>query len=429
MCSCARCAGQRVLVTGMGVVSPIGADVEEFWAAQLMARSGIREITRFDASSLPVRIAGEVCPAACVAADAPEAAQADRCSQLALAAAGQAIRDSGLAVTEENSSRVAVVMGSGLGGAESLGTTYASFLAKGIEGVAARFIPMHMINHAAASIALRYGAQGPCTTVGTACASGADALIIGHQLIATGRADVVIAGGADAPVVPHIVAGFARLGALSTRNDQPGSASRPFAADRDGFVIAEGAGVLVLESERHAIARGAAGHAVFAGYGQSCDAYHMLRPHPDARGAIRAITEALRLADIDPADVGYVNAHGTSTRLNDLCEAHALRSVFGNDGADPLVSATKSLIGHTFGAAGAIEAISTIQTLTEEIAPPTANLGQIDEGIQLNLVTAPEPMRSRYALSNSFGFGGHNSVLAFERCEIDESNGRRPQGS
>jgi 3-oxoacyl-[acyl-carrier-protein] synthase II len=400
----------------MGVVSPIGAGVEEFWAGQLMARSGIQEITRFDASSLPVRIAGEADLTTCVPSGAPEASRADRCTQLAMEAARQAIHDSGLEVTEENSSRVAVVMGSGLGGAESLGTTYESFLAKGIEGVAPRFIPMHMINHAAASISLRYGAQGPCTTVGTACASGADALIIGHQLIATGRADVVIAGGADAPVVPHIVAGFAQLGVLSTRNDEPGLASRPFDADRDGFVISEGAGVLVLESERHAIARGASRHAVFAGYGQSCDAYHILRPRPDARGAIRAITEALRLAGIDPTDVGYVNAHGTSTRLNDLCEAHALQSVFGSSSTNLLVSATKSLIGHTLGAAGAIEAISTIQTLAEEIAPPTANLGQIEEGIRLNLVTAPEPMRSRYALSNSFGFGGQNSVLVFERC-------------
>jgi 3-oxoacyl-[acyl-carrier-protein] synthase II len=402
-----------VLVTGLGVVSPIGVGAAEFWAAQVGMHCGIRTITRFETAGHPVRIAGEVDLAERPEGD--EEPRQDRFTRLAEEAARQAVADSGLNLADEDLCRVAVVLGTGVGGVATFESNHQAMLSGGVDAVRGRFIPMYMMNAAAASIALRYGFRGPCSTVSTACASGADALVAAHQLITSGRADVVFAGGVDAPIVPSIVAGFARLGVLSTRNDAPGAASRPFDSARDGFVIAEGAAVLALESASHVAARGGRRYASLAGYGQSCDAHDMLRPHPDCTGAIASIEAALHGAGLDRSDVDYINAHGTSTLINDVHEARTLRRVLAEHTDRVLVSATKSLTGHMLGAAGAAEAVATIQALAHGIVPPTANLDSLDPKIDLAVPTEPIEARLRVGLSNSFGFGGHNTVLAFTR--------------
>lgn len=406
----------QVAITGMGVASANGVGLAEFHAAQLGKTSGVGPLARYECDSDPVRIAGEVELPEELTLDRREQLRADRCTQLGAAAAQLAVADAGL----ENGSwqadpeRTGVSIGSAIGGATALENNYQAYFTAGPRALRTRAIPMSMANDASAWIAIRYGVTGPCVTVSTACASGADALIAGYQMIVSGEADVVLAGGAEAPVVRSIVSGFTKMGALSMRNDEPAYASRPFSKDRDGFVIAEGAAVLVLESQAHAAARGARKYAYLRGYGRSSDAHHVTMPHPQGLGALQALRRALHHVDASPADVGMVNSHGTSTVLNDIAEAVAIRDALGPAADRIPVTATKSLIGHSLGAAGAIEAVATVQALHSGTVPPTANVEDLDPEIDLDVVCdAPRPGSMDLALSNSFAFGGHNVVLAF----------------
>ncbi|MCX4904258.1 beta-ketoacyl synthase [Streptomyces sp. NBC_00878] len=408
--------GRRVVVTGLGPVTSLGVGAKAFHAGQLEGRGAVRPISRFDASDLPVRIAAEV--------DLPDELRlarrdfiaTDRVTHLAAAAASLALADAGLDLDAADRNRIGVVLGTGCGGAESIRHNGTALARKGPGGVGARFIPMSMSNSSASWIAIRYGLGGPVTTTVTACASGADALLTAHQMIVTGEADVVLAGGTEAPVTDLVVSGFAKMKALSTRNEEPERASRPFGADRTGFVLGEGAAVLVLEDADHARARGAEPLAALLGYGRTCDAYHVVAPRPDGAAAARAVTGALRSAGLAPEEVSHVNAHGTGTVLNDAAEAAALTTALGPVAARIPVTATKSMTGHTLGAAGAIEAVAAVQTLVHQVVPPTANLDAPDLALGLDLV-AGEPLDTRVSavLSNSFAFGGHNVVLAFGR--------------
>jgi 3-oxoacyl-[acyl-carrier-protein] synthase II len=415
-------AATGVAVTGMGVVSANGIGLAEFHAAQLAARSGVEQLARYTCDGDPVRIAGEVVLPPELTLDRRDQVRADRCTQLGAAAAQLAVADAGLygdaaAGWQADPERTGVSIGSAIGGAAALENNYEAYFTSGPRALRTRAIPMSMANDASAWIAIRYGVTGPCVTVSTACASGADALIAGYQMIVSGEADVVLAGGAEAPVVRSIVSGFAKMGALSMRNDEPAGASRPFSKDRDGFVIAEGAAVLVLESAAHAAARGARTYAHLRGYGRSSDAHHVTMPHPQGLGALRALRRALSHVDAEPGDVGMVNCHGTSTVLNDNAEALAIRDALGTAADHIPVTATKSLIGHSLGAAGAIEAVATVQALHSGLVPPTANVEDLDPEIDLDVVSgAPRRADMALALSNSFAFGGHNVVLAFGKA-------------
>lgn len=406
--------GRTVVITGLGPVTSIGVGSHEFWRAQLKGVNGIRPITRFDASGLPVRIAGEVDLPAALAPGRREERATDRCTHLALAAARLALDDASLDLAAEDRDRVGVVLGTGAGGAGSWEANARLLETTGPNRIGARAIVMSMANSSASHIALSFGITGPSTSVVSACASGAEALIGAHQMISSGEADVALAGGAEAPLTSMMVSGFARTRALTTRNEEPGRASRPFDADRAGFVLAEGAAVLVLESAEHARARGAEVLATLSGYGRTSDAHHVTSPHPEGAGAARAMRSALRFAGWSAADVGYVNAHGTGTLFNDAAEAKALRTVLGEAAAWTPVSATKSMTGHSLGAAGAVEAVVCVQALLHGCVPPTVNLDALDPDFALDVVGAePRPARLRTALSNSFAFGGHNVVLAF----------------
>jgi len=374
--------------------------------------AGVRAISGYDATGDAVRIAGEVDLPHELTLGRREQLRTDRCTQLAAAAASLALEDAGLAGDEAaEPGRVGVVVGSGIGGAATAEHNWAGYFRDGPSGMRPRAIPMGMINDPAAWVSIRHGFTGPCLAIATACASGADAIVAGSQMIATGEADIVLAGGTEAPVVRGIVCGFDRLSALSHRNDDPAGASRPFNKDRDGFVLGEGAALLVLESAAHARARGAHVHAALRGYGRSSDAHHVTMPHSDGEGARKAIDRALRSAGAVAADVAAVNAHGTSTTLNDMTEARAIRAALGDVGV--AVTATKSLVGHALGAAGAIEAVGTVQMLTSGLVPPIANLNDPDPGVDLDVVrSAPRELTGTLVLSNSFAFGGHNVVLA-----------------
>lgn len=406
-------SARRAVITGLGPVTAVGVGAKDFHTGQLHGRSGVRTISHFDPAGLPVRIAGEVDLPDHVTLSRREIAATDRCTQLAAAAAALALEDSGIDLEAEDRSRIAVSIGTGCGGATSIEESSRAFLDRGVQAIPARFVPMSMANSTAAWVAIRYGLTGPCTTSVTACASGAEALVTAHQMIATGEADVVLAGGTEAPLTPMIVGGFARMRALSARNDEPERASRPFSADRDGFVLGEGAAMLVVEEAGHAAARGAVPLAEFSGYGRSCDAHHIVAPRPDGASAARAVTAALRSAGLAPEDVSYINAHGTGTVFNDEAEAQALRTAFGPAFGIP-VSATKSMTGHSLGAAGAIEAVAGVQALALGVLPPTANLDVPDHSLGLDVIgREPREAEVTAVLSNSFAFGGHNVVLAF----------------
>ncbi|MFI7502176.1 beta-ketoacyl-[acyl-carrier-protein] synthase family protein [Streptomyces sp. NPDC049687] len=405
--------GRRVVVTGLGPVTSVGVGAKAFHVGQLEGRSAVRSISRFDASGLPVRIAAEVDLPDDLSLQRRDALATDRVTHLAAAAASLALQDAGLDLDSADRNRIGVALGTGCGGAESIRNGAARAL-KGPGSVSARFIPMSMSNSTASWIAIRYGLGGPVTTTVTACASGADALATGHQMIATGEADVVLAGGAEAPVTDLLVAGFAKMKALSTRNDEPERASRPFGVDRTGFVLGEGAAVLVLEDSDHARARGAEPLAELLGYGRTSDAHHVVAPRPDGAAAARAVVGALRSAGLTPEEVSHVNAHGTGTVLNDAAEAAALTAALGPAAARIPVTATKSMTGHALGAAGAVEAVAAVQALVHQVLPPTANLDAPDTALGLDLVTGePRDTRVSAVLSNSFAFGGHNVVLAF----------------
>jgi 3-oxoacyl-[acyl-carrier-protein] synthase II len=407
----------RVVVTGLGALTPIGNTTDEFWSGLVQGRCGIGPITKFDATGYPTQIAGEIRnfdPLKYV--ERKEARRLDPYLQYAMACACMAVDDASLDTGAVDSERFGVLIGSGIGGITSLMDGEHTRLEKGFDRVSPFVIPMLIINMASGLVSMRFGAKGPNSSVVTACATGNHALGDAYRIIQRGEADVMIAGGAEAIIVPIAIASFCAMKAMSTRNDEPERASRPFDADRDGFVCSEGGGILTLESLEHAVRRGARIYAEIVGYGMSGDAHHMTAPDPEGDGAVRAMRAALRDAALTPAEVGYINAHGTSTQYNDKFETLAIKRVFGEYAARLAVSSTKSMTGHLLGAAGGIEAVASVLALHHGILPPTINYETPDPDCDLDYV--PNQARKQdidVALSNAFGFGGTNATLAFRK--------------
>lgn len=407
----------RVVITGLGLVTPVGNDVATSWDALVAGRSGVGLITLFDASEYPARIAAEVRDFDPVALfGRREARRMDRFVQFAMASAGQALDDAGLIVAGDNAHRIGVVIGSGIGGIISLLDQAEVMRTRGPQRVSPFLIPMMLVDTASGQVAIAHGLKGPNFSVISACATGANAIGEAAEVIRRGAADVMLAGGSEACIVPLALAGFAVMQAVSTRNDEPERACRPFDATRDGFVMGEGAGVVVLESEVHARARSAKIYAELVGYGATSDAYHITAPDETGDGAARAMQAALDQASLAPEQIGYLNAHGTSTMLNDKGETAAIKTVFGEHAYQLPISSTKSMTGHLLGAAGAVEAIFSVLVLAEGILPPTINYEHPDPECDLDYV----PNEARrvsvdYAMSNSFGFGGHNASLIMKR--------------
>ncbi|OAT81272.1 beta-ketoacyl-ACP synthase II [Desulfotomaculum copahuensis] len=409
----------RVLVTGLGVVSPLGTGVEPFWANLTAGVSGAGPITRFDATAFSTRFAAEVKdfdPLRYI--DKKEARHMDRFTQFALVAANMALADAGLDLEKTDRDRVGVILGSGIGGIETLEEQHKVLLNKGPGRISPFFIPMMIANMGAGQIAIAHRLRGCNVTTTSACASSNNAVGDACRILQRGQADVMITGGSEAPITPMAVAGFCAMKALSTRNDQPQQASRPFDAGRDGFVIGEGAGILILETEAHALARGARIYAEVTGYGTSCDAYHITASDPEGGGAALAMSLALLDAGLSPADIDYINAHGTSTPLGDRSETTAIKHVFGTAAARLAVSSTKSMTGHLLGAAGGVESVACVLAIDRGVIPPTINYEQPDPECDLDYVpncARVAPVRA--ALNNSFGFGGHNATLVFKKYE------------
>ncbi|HEX7213228.1 MAG TPA: beta-ketoacyl-ACP synthase II [Methylomirabilota bacterium] len=408
---------RRVVVTGVGAVTPVGNTAEEFWAALLQGKSGIGPITRFDAAPLPTKIAGEVKGFDSLRfIDKKDDRKLDPFLKYAIACAAMAVEDAGLNVERVDRTRFGVLVGSGIGGITTLLETHKVLLEKGPDRVSPFFIPMLIINMASGLISMRFGAKGPNSSIVTACATGNHAIGDAMKIIQRNDADVMIAGGSEAIILPLTFAGFCQMKAMSTRNDEPTRASRPFDAARDGFVCGEGGGLLVLESLDHALARDARIYAEVVGYGMTGDAHHMTAPDPEADGAARAMSLAVRDAGIEPSTVGYINAHGTSTPYNDKSETMAIKRVFGEHARKLAVSSTKSMTGHLLGAAGGIEAIATALAIHHGVLPPTINYENPDPDCDLDYV--PNQARKQdveIALSNAFGFGGTNATLVFRK--------------
>jgi 3-oxoacyl-[acyl-carrier-protein] synthase II len=408
---------RRVVVTGLGAVTPVGNTVDEFWTALLQGASGIGPITRFDATGYATRIAGEVKGFDSLKyIDKKDDRKYDPFLKYAIASAVMAVEDSGLNTERVDQTRFGVLVGSGIGGITTLLDTHDVLNAKGPDRVSPFFIPMLIINMASGLISMRFGAKGPNSSVVTACATGNHALGDAMRLIERGDADLMIAGGSEAIIIPLTIAGFCQMKAMSTRNDDPARASRPFDANRDGFVCGEGGGLLVLEALEHAQARDARIYAEIVGYGMTGDAHHMTAPDPQGDGAARAMAAALRDGGLEPGAVGYINAHGTSTPYNDKFETLAIKRVFGEHAHRLAVSSTKSMTGHLLGAAGGIEAIATVLAIHNGILPPTINYETPDPDCDLDYV--PNQARKQdveVALSNAFGFGGTNATLAFRK--------------
>jgi 3-oxoacyl-[acyl-carrier-protein] synthase II len=410
---------RRVVITGVSAISPLGNDLASTWEAMLAGRSGIARITQLDPSGYPCQIAGEVknFDAAPFFTNAKDARRFDRYGQLGVAAARMAMDHSGLDPKAVDCERVGVMLGSGIGGLGTLEREHTVLLEKGPGRVSPFVIPMMISNIASGVIAMEYGFGGPNMAIVTACATSNNSIGEAWRMIKFGDADVFIAGGAEATILPMGLSGFSNMRALSTRNDEPERASRPFDVDRDGFVMGEGAGVVILEELEHAKKRGANILAELAGYGVSADAYHMTAPHPEGAGASRCMNMTLRHAKLNPEDVDYVNAHGTSTGLGDICETKAIKRTFGNHAKDKLVvSSTKSMTGHLLGAAGGVEIAACLMALRDNIIPPTINLENQDPECDLDYVpNKAREMKIDVALSNGFGFGGHNSSLLIRR--------------
>jgi len=407
---------KRVVVTGLGPVTPIGVGASAFLEAQHAGANGIGPVSHFDPSELSVRIAGEVDVDVLAYLDKKATKRLDRFVELALIGSDLALADAGLDADAVAGERTGTSIGTGIGGLDTWENESRVRFERNPMRVTPFFIPMLIANMASGHVAMRHGATGPSTSVVTACATGSGSIGDAYRIVQRGEADLMIAGGTEAPVTPMGIAGFAVMKALSTRNDAPEAASRPFAADRDGFVIGEGAGILVLEELEHAKARGARIYAEVVGYATSADAHHITAPAPGGEGAARCLTWALRDAELDPGDVGYLNAHGTSTPANDLNETLAIKTVFGERGDAPPVSSTKSMTGHTLGAAGGIEAIAAIQALHSGVLPPTRNLDVPDPELDLDYV--PHEAREAdvdVAISQNFAFGGQNAALVFRR--------------
>jgi 3-oxoacyl-[acyl-carrier-protein] synthase II len=408
---------KRVVITGMGIVSPLGIGLEKNWGALCEGRSGVGPITRFDTSEYPAKIAGEVKgfnPEDYVE-DKKEIKKMDMFIHYALAAGTMALQDAQLIIDESNADRVGVMVGSGMGGLSSIEKYHKVLLAEGPKKITPFFIPMLIVNLAPGQISIYFGARGPNSSVVTACATGNHSIGEAFKIILRGDADAMIAGGAEAVITPLAIAGFSSMRALSTRNSEPERASRPFEKDRDGFVMAEGAGVLLLEDLQHALKRGAKIYAEIIGYGCNADAYHISAPSPNGIGAARCMEIALRDAGISYDEVDYINAHGTSTPLNDLSETMAMKTVFKDHAKKVAVSSTKSMTGHLLGAAGGVEAIYSILTIQHGVIPPTINYETPDPDCDLDYVpnTARES-KVKIVMSNSFGFGGTNATLIFK---------------
>jgi len=408
---------RRVVVTGLGALTPLGNTADEFWTGLTQARSGIGPITRFDASGFPTRIAGEVRnfdPLRYV--DKKEARRLDPYLQYAIACATMAVEDASLDPARVDGTRFGVLIGSGIGGIQTLLETHKTLLEKGPDRVSPFFIPMMIVNMASGLVSMRFGAKGPNSSIVTACATGNHAIGDAFKIIQRGDADLMLAGGAEAIIIPLTVAGFCAMKAMSTRNDEPTRASRPFDAERDGFVCGEGGGVIVLEALEHAQRRDARIYGEVVGYGMTGDAHHMTAPDPEGDGAARAMAAALRDGALEPSAVGYINAHGTSTPYNDKFETLAIKRVFGEHARRLAVSSTKSMTGHLLGAAGGVEAIATLLALHNGLLPPTINYETPDPECDLDYV--PNQARKQdveVALSNAFGFGGTNATLAFRK--------------
>lgn len=414
---------RRVVITGMGVVTALGHTLDEFFSGLVEGHSGVGPITLFDTSAFKVHFGGEVRD---WDADArfgtKEARRLDRFAQFALVAAQAAVDDSGIQFDRLEPYRCGVYIGSGIGGLSEFEEQYRNFMQKGPSRISAFTIPKLMVNAASGQVSIRYGLKGPASAVATACASAANAIGDACKLIQAGAADVMIAGGSEAAITHMGLGGFASLRALSTRNDDPPRASRPFDQDRDGFVLAEGAGLLVLEEESIARARGARIYAELLGYGMSADGTHITAPDEEGRGAARAMAECLKDARIDPSAVGYINAHGTSTGLGDVAETKAVKTIFGAHAQRLPVSSTKSQLGHLLGASGGVELIASILALHRGVLPPTINLDRPGEGCDLDYVpNVAREARVDYVMSNSFGFGGHNASLLIGRPQANRS--------
>jgi 3-oxoacyl-[acyl-carrier-protein] synthase II len=410
---------RRVVVSGIGLVSALGIGTRETWAALLAGQSGVTRITRFDVSGYATQIAAEVKgfdPLAFI--EKKEIKKMDLFIQYAIAAAQFAMDDSGLQITAANAPNIGVYIGSGIGGFITIEREHEALLNGGPRKVSPFFIPSAIINLASGQVSIRFGAKGPNSATCTACSASAHAIGDAYEIIKRCDADAMIAGGSEAAICAMSVGGFGQLRALSTRNDEPARASRPFDKDRDGFIIGEGAGVLILEELEHARRRGATIYAEIVGYGMSSDAYHMTAPSEDGDGARRVMAMAVRKAGIAPSDVDYINAHGTSTPYNDRLETLAIRNCFGEHAETLAISSTKSMTGHLLGGAGGLEAGITALAVHHQVAPPTINLDDPDPECDLDYVPhQSRQMPIRYALSNSFGFGGTNAALLFKRLE------------
>jgi len=411
---------RRVVVTGMGALTPIGNDLNSYWNGLLSGTSGCSNITYFDASNFKTKFACEVKgfdPADHF--EKKEFRRYDRFSQYGIVVASEAIKDSSLIESSPNFDRIGVIWGAGIGGLETFQNEVLNFAdGDGTPRFNPFFIPKMIPDIAAGLIAMKYGFQGPNYATVSACASSSNALIDALNYIRIGHADVIVAGGSEAPVTIAGVAGFNAMHALSTRNDDPSTASRPFDRDRDGFVLGEGAGALILEEYEHAINRGAKIYAELIGGGLSCDAYHMTAPHPDGRGAIKVMKNCLDDAGLDPSDVELINMHGTSTPLGDVAETKAVKSVFEDHSYKLNINSTKSMTGHLLGAAGAVEAISCVLAIKHEMIPPTINHFNDDEDIDSKLnftFSSPQKRSIKIAMSNTFGFGGHNACVIFKK--------------
>jgi 3-oxoacyl-[acyl-carrier-protein] synthase II len=410
---------RRVVVTGMGCLSPVGNNVKETWDSILAGKSGAAMITHFDASRHKTRFAAEVKGFDPVALfSAREARKMDRFTQFAAAVALEALEQASLKIDESNRDRVGVVVGTGIGGIGTLLEQVEVMRERGPERVSPFLVPMMISDSAPGMLAIRFGARGPNMALATACASGNNAIGEALEMIRRGAADVMIAGASEAALVPVAMAGMNVMTALSTRNEDPQAASRPFDKDRDGFLMGEGAGMLILESLEHAQDRGAAILCELTGYGTTDDAHHISAPAENGAGAAMAMKLALQNADVDTKDIGYINAHGTSTPLNDKSETAAIKTVFGEQAYNIPVSSTKSMTGHLLGASGAIEAVFCILAIREEVLPPTINYRTPDPECDLDYVpNQPRKASPKHVMSNSFGFGGHNATLIFSRFE------------
>jgi len=410
---------RRVVITGLGIVSPLGNCLNDTWEGICSGRSGVAEITRFDTTGFKTKIAGELKDFdPLIFIGVKERRRLDNFIIYALAASEMALSDSGLVIDDRNGERAGVILGSAIGGLSTMEREKEAILNLGPKKISPFAIPAVLANLASGQVSIRFGARGPISCVVTACAAGNNAISDAFRAIACGYADAMITGGTEAAVTPLTIAGFNAMRAISTRNEEPEKASRPFDRDRDGFIVSEGCGIVILEELSHALERGARIYAEIAGTGSTSDAFHMAAPPPGHAGAVRCMRLALQDAGMEPADIDYVNAHGTSTPLNDIYETDAIKKVFGGYSRELAVSSTKSMTGHMLGAAGGVEAIFSVKAIQEGIAPPTINLDNPDPECDLNYTPHRAQRRKiRAVMSNTFGFGGVNSVIVYKKFE------------